>query len=148
MLVRLRVGIDFVEWKIIDRVALLVDAIDGFLPELMSETECDLGAFVRIFTQFVRREPVEFVADEIRPIGQRFHRDLGRIEFGETRGDVGQFRLFGRREHTVDLHIVQILTRVVEMVRAKHHHLDPGGRRGRTLREEIGAKESSEAGVG
>ena len=145
---RLGIGLHFIEWKIIDRLALFIDAIDGFLPKLISETECDLGAFVRIFTQFVRRESVELVADEIRPIGQRFHRNLRRIEFGKTRGDVGQFRLFGRRKHTVDFHIVQILTRVVEMVGAKHHYLDPGGRRGRTLREEIGAKESSEAGVG
>jgi hypothetical protein len=146
--VRLGIGIDFVEWEVINRVALLVDAVDGFLTELISETKRDLGAFVRIFVEFFRRESIELVANEISPIGQRFHCNLGWIEFGETRGDVAQFRLFGRRKHTVDFHIMQILTRVVEMVRAKHHYLDRDGRRDRTLREEISAKESSEAGVG
>ena len=74
------------------------------------------------------------------------HCNLGRIEFGETRGDIGQLGLFGRREYVIDLHVVQVLTRIVEVICAENHHLDWNRRWAGVLHEKIGAEESNETG--
>jgi len=126
LLVRLGIGIDFVEWKVINRIALLIDAIDRLLAKLMSETKRDLGTFVRIPVQRFRGEFLELPGYEIGPIGQRFDRNLTRIEFCETRRDVAQLGLLGRGKDAIDFHIVHILTGIAEMIGAEHHHLDGG----------------------
>ena len=132
--VRLRVGIDFVERKIVDRVALLVDAIHGFVSELMRQTEADLHALVGVFRQRLRREAFVFRISEIGPIRQRLDRDLRRLELRQALGQVRQFFLLLRRAHVIDLEVVQILPRIAEVKRAEHEHLHRRGRVARFLR--------------
>src|SRR5207253_6799852 len=60
--------------------------------------------------------------------------------------DIGQLGLFGGREHTIDFHIVHVLTGIAEVICAEHHHLDRSWGWGRALREKTGAEESNETG--
>ena len=59
--VRFRVGLDLVEWEVINLVALLIDSIDAILAELLRETKRHLHPLIRILRQHVAGEAVEFL---------------------------------------------------------------------------------------
>ena len=126
LLMRLGIGLHFIEWKIIDRLALLIDTVDRFVTELMSETKGDLGAFVRICNQLFRVNPSNLLLTKSDRSDNASTAIFVGLNLARREATSASSACLAGVSYTVDLHIVQILTGVVEVVRAKHHYLDPG----------------------